>query len=340
MRAFFRFVDHKTLNALILGAAILLAGGSRDHAFGEPGNTPPQGLTICIGGAPGIPAVVASELGLFAKTGLSVTLKKHTAGSQAFAAMLDGKCDLSMAGETPVVMNSFERRDFSILATLASSDDSTRILANRARGIQKPEDLKGKRIFVHKGSTNHFFLDMFLLKKGLLTKNANLIFKDVADVPEAFSQGDIDAYAATDALISKPRQTLGENAVVFSSPGLCLISFNLVAMNSVVKEKPQAIKSMLSALLQAEEVIDKDRPQAIKTVALAMSMTEEDTAVALSPYRWDVVLEQTLLLSLEQEAQWAIASGLTGQTRIPNYLDYVERGPLLQIKPAAVSMLQ
>jgi len=326
--------------AIALVAATALTSGRHDLARAEPVAAAPDVVAICVGGATGIPVWLANEQGLFAKQGLAVTLKKYATGSVASAAMLAGECDMTTAGETPVVMHSFERQDYAILATLATSDDSPHVLANKASGIQRPEDLKGKRIFVHKGSTNHFFLEMFLLQNGLSAPAVTLIFKDVEDVPGAFTNGRIDAFAATDVLLSKPRQMLGDKAVVFSSPGLCLITINLLAMNSVIKEKPQAVAAVLKALLTAEESINNERQQAIKTLAKAMDMNEQDMAAAVNPYQWSVALDQALLLSLEQEAQWAIDSGLTNKTRIPNYLDFIHRDALFSLRSEAVTILK
>jgi ABC-type nitrate/sulfonate/bicarbonate transport system substrate-binding protein len=164
--------------AIILIVAVASLAGCKGKTTESKRTARPEKIAICIGGAPGIPVLLAHEQGLFTGEGLDVTLKKYSAAPLGFEGLFAGECDMAAVGETPVVMKSFERQDFSVLATLATSDDATVIIANKERGIQRPEDLRGKRIFVHKGSTNHFFLEMFLLKNGLSAMGVTLIFKD------------------------------------------------------------------------------------------------------------------------------------------------------------------
>jgi len=326
--------------AMVFIVAIASLAGCKSKTTEGERTTQNEKIAICIGGAPGIPVLLAHEQGIFSKEGLDVTLKKYSAAPSAFEGLFAGACDMAAVGETPVVMKSFERRDFSVLATLATSDDATRIIANKERGVQRPEDLKGKRIFVHKGSTNHFFLELFLQKNGLSAKAVTLIFKDEEDVSEALTKGRIDAFAGSQVLINEPRKALGDKAVVFSSPGLCLITANLLAMNSFIREKPHAVKSVLSALLKADEFIEKERPQATKTVSLALNINAGDMAGILDSYRWNVVLAQRLLLSFEHEAQWAIKTGQTKKSEMPNYLDFVHVDALRTLKPEAVTLIK
>lgn len=326
--------------ALLMLVPLLLISGCRSKDAETGKQAPPETVAICVGGAPGIPAVLAQELGLFARKGVTATLKKYTAGPLAFEGALAGDCEMTIVGETPVVMKSFERQDFSILATLAASDDSTRVLANAARGIRRPEDLKGKRIFVHKGSTNHYFLEMFLLRNGLSAKDVSLIFQNPEDVSAALLKGSIDAFTATEVLINKPRKALGDKAVVFRSPGLCRISFNLVAGSGFVREKPKAAVSVLAALIESVDAIAKDRPRAIQALSRSLNVKEDEMAGMLDGYSWHADLAQTLLLSLEQEARWAISVGLTQKTTMPNYLDFIDAYPLRILKPEAVTMLK
>lgn len=328
------------IQAVILLTAIVAAAGSRGEALAESVPPPPETVTICVGGFPGISVLLAHELGFFVQEGLEVTVKKYLVGLQALEAMLAGECEMATVGETPVVMKSFERQDFRIVATTATSDDATRVLANKERGIQRPEDLKGKRIFVHKNTTNHFFVVMFLAKFGLSADDVTLIYQNVEDFSEAITKGKIDAFVGNDLTISKPRKALGDHAVVFSAPGLCLTTYNLAVKSSVIRERSQLVKSVLRALLQGEEVLVKERSQAVTALAKATNGDEHDMAATLAANSWHVGLEQILLLSLEQEAQWAIDSGLTSKTRMPNYLDFIHRDALFSLKPEAVTMLK
>ncbi len=52
-----------------------------------------------------------------------------------------------------------------------------------------------------------------------------------------------------------------------------------------------------------------------------------------------VTLDQSLLLSLEDETRWAIKNELTDRTNIPNYLDHFYLDALEAVMPAAVTVI-
>jgi len=331
---------HYFLFFLVLLAAAVFVDGGRNLARAETAAAPSGGITICVAGTPGLPVILIHELGLFAAEGLTVTLKKYSAGSLALDGLLANECDFATVGETPVAVKSFERQDFSIVATLATSDDSVRIIANKERGISRPEDLRGKRIFVHKGTTNHFFLDMYLARNGLSKETVTVLVKEIGEVADSFVKGDIDAFAATEANIAKSRQALGDRAIVFTFPGLCMVSFNLAAMNSMIQGRPANVRAVLAALLKAADFLKEKSPATLKHISVAMGISEGSAAEIVGSYQWDIVLSQALFLSLEQEARWAIDTGMAAKARIPNYLNFIHREALESLRPDAVTMLK
>jgi hypothetical protein len=49
-------------------------------------------------------------------------------------------------------------------------------------------------------------------------------------------------------------------------------------------------------------------------------------------------LDQFTLISLEDQARWAIRNRLTDAEKVPNYLDYIYPGVLKAVKPEAVKI--
>jgi hypothetical protein len=112
--------------------------------------------------------MVALDQGYFADEGLKVSVKNYPSGTRALSdGMFSGKVDLVTASDVPVVLNSFERQDFSIIATIFKVENLNRIAARADRGVATPVDLKGKRIATQRGSAVHFFLHLFLLENGI-----------------------------------------------------------------------------------------------------------------------------------------------------------------------------
>lgn len=52
------------------------------------------------------------------------------------------------------------------------------------------------------------------------------------------------------------------------------------------------------------------------------------------------MLDQTILMSLEDEARWAMREGLTDKKEPPNYLDFIYVDALEQVKPETVTIIR
>ncbi len=98
---------------------------------------------------------------------------------------------------------------------------------------------------------------------------------------------------------------------------------------------------MLRALIRAEEFVKQNPDEAQKIVADFSGIDRAIVREYLGRYQTSVVsLDQSLLLALEDESRWAIEGGLTRETRVPNYLDFIYLDGLASVKPKAVRILR
>jgi NitT/TauT family transport system substrate-binding protein len=284
--------------------------------------------------------MTAEDQGFFSKHGVDVTVKYYASGKLALNGMFSGEVDLATPAETPFVFSSFERRDFSIVATIGSSDNEAKIVARKDMGIQKPGDLRGKRIATQKASAVHFFLHSFLTKYGLSDKDIKLSFKHPDELVPALANGEIDAFSMREPYVSKAKTLLKDNIIVFEEPGLYLKTYNLVALNTFIKDRPQAVKSILRALIKSEEFVKKHPEHAQRIVSNKTGVQESEVAGLWSDLRFEVSLEQSHLTSLENEARWAIRNKLADGKKIPNYLNFIYLDALEAVKPKGVTIIR
>lgn len=284
--------------------------------------------------------IIAETKGFFAQEGLAVELKGYSSGKLSLESMFKSETDLSMSADPPIVFNSFERRDFSIIASTISIDRYHKIIARKDRGILKPEDLRNKRIATQKASAVHYYLYTFLLKHGLSVKNVDLSFKQPDELPDLLSEGQIDAFSMREPFISKAKNLLGDNAIVFAEPDIYLRKDYLTAMNDFIKNKPEVIKKVLRALIRAEEFAKTNPEQAIKIVSEKLRVKESEIKELWPDLMFRISLEQSVLISLEGIARWAIQSKMTDKTQAPNYLDYIYQDGLKAVKPEAATIVK
>lgn len=276
---------------------------------------------------------IAYEKHLFSQEGIDVIIKEYPSGKLALKGMLEGEVEVATVAVTPIVFNSFNYQDFRIVATIGSSDNEPRIIARKDRGINKPGDLRGKRIATQRASAVHFFLHMFLINNWMSENNVDISFKKAIELPDAIASGEIDAFSMREPFISQAQALLGDNAVIFEEPGLYIKTSNLVALNGFVKDRSETLRKILEALLKAEKFIRNNPGQAVKIISRKLEVEEKKLAIIWKELELEVKLEQSLLISLEDEARWAIKSNLIEVTTIPNYLKFICLDSLKAVNP-------
>ncbi len=320
----------------VLPFSVLVSGCRDRQPSGPQINLTP--VTLCQGGTLTILPVIAQQQGFDAKEGLSITLNNKKDGKLAMDALVAGECTFSSTSEPPIVSRSFEHDDFVILASLVSSENATKIIARKDRGIRTAADLKGKVIGVRKKTISHFFIDMFLRKNGLSAGDVTMRFFEPKEMPEALARGEIDAYSGSDAYILSGEKLLVRNAVILSEPGLCYNANYLLAMKTYVESKPDNVRRLIAALLRAERFYTENPDKAKALVIKSFNGTREELESILKNSRFAVTLHQPILISLGDHARWMIENRQTSRTSIPNYLTFIRREFLRSLKPDAVTM--
>jgi NitT/TauT family transport system substrate-binding protein len=319
---------------VVIVGVILLAPTRRFAGSGGP-------ITIGVDESPLLALMmIAEDQGFFSKQGVDVAIKYYASGKLALGGMFSGEVELATPAETPIVFSSFERMDFGIVATIGSSGSDSKIVARKDRNIQKPGDLRGKRVATQKASVVHFFLHSFLIKHGLSEKDIKLSFKHPDELIPALAKGEIDAFSMREPYVSRAKTLLRENMILFEEPGLHLKTYNLVAFNTFIKDRLNAVKGILQALTKSEEFVRKYPKHAQRMVSNKTGLKDSEIAGIWPDLRLEVSLEQSLIESLENEARWAIRNKLTDRKKVPNYLNFIYVDALEAVKPKGVTMIR
>jgi len=284
--------------------------------------------------------MIAEEKGFFSENGLDVTINEFHGGKQALInGLFEGKVDMATVADVPIVFNSFKRNDYSIVATIGTSDNELKIVARKDKGIHKPGDLKGRHIGVKSSSSVHFFLHLFLLYNGISENEVQISLKPGNELVKDLLNGDIDAISTREPFISEIKG-LSDKVVVFKKPGIYRKTINFVAFNDFAIQKPKVIEKTLNALLKAEEFVENHPLQSIKIVSHVLKTPESDIAAIWPDLELRVSLDQSLLLGLEDSAGWFMENDKSIYETIPNYLNYIHLDGLDTLKPGAITIIR
>ncbi|MGO9377134.1 MAG: ABC transporter substrate-binding protein [Dissulfurispiraceae bacterium] len=283
---------------------------------------------------------VARARGYFRDEGLEVTLRPYPYGKPALQDMLAGKADFATVAETPVMFAIMKGAGISIIATIQTSDKDNAIIARRDKGIRTLDDLQGKKIAVTLGTTSNFFLNAMLSVHGVSMKNVEVIDMKAEAMPDALARGDVDALATFNPYLIQSRKKLGDQTIVFYDENVYTWSFNIVGTQEFVSKNPTKVRKLLRALMKAEEFVRAYPAEAQKIVADSSGVDMGIVRDMWVDTRFTLTLDQSLLLSLEDESRWAIKNKLVNAAKIPNYLKFIYRDGLESVKPQAVRIVK
>lgn len=327
----------KTLTLIIVAAGLYLGFGSK---FFQKYSGPVEKLRLCTATADVISSLVyvASGQNLFTKNGLDAEVSRRTAGVICFQDLIDKKVDVVTIAGFGYVKKSFDNPNTKILASIATTDKNTQIVANKAI-ILTPGDLKQKRIGVTFGTDAHFFLNAFLVSNNLSLKNVTVSNLQPEELAPALQEGKVDAVITWEPYISDAKKVLKDNAVTWSAQGNQNIYWLVVARKDFTENNPETVRRLVSALYEAEQYTKSNPDQAKNVIAKQINSERVFVDSLWSDYEFSVSLPQSLILSLEDGARWLIDTKSTTQVKVPNYLNYIYFDALEKVKPEAVTII-
>jgi ABC-type nitrate/sulfonate/bicarbonate transport system substrate-binding protein len=283
---------------------------------------------------------IAEEKGYFDEYGLEVEIREFDSGKASFNDMLKGGVDISTVAPTPIMFSSFDRNDFSIFATFVYSDNDVKVIARKDSGISTASDLSGKKVGIVDGSTSQFFLSAFLAQRELKDVDVEQVSFAPGDLPTALRAGEVDAIIVWEPHAYNAGLLLGENAIRLPSSDIYRETFNLMVMNSFRQNNPEVLKRFVKAINKATMFINDNTLQSQMIVAEKLGLNQQDMIALWDDFIFDLSLSQSLIITLEDEARWAIENNLTSATEIPNYLDYIYFDALEALNPDAVTIVR
>lgn len=91
-------------------------------------------------------------------------------------------------------------------------------------------------------------------------------------------------------------------------------------------------------MIKAEEFVAKNVDEAQSIMSTATKIDKDLIREVWGGFHYRVALDQTLLITLEDEARWAMKNKLTEQTVMPDFRNYIHLDSLQAVKPNAVRL--
>lgn len=301
---------------------------------------PPEKITLAAyAGGYGFLPFIAQERGYFQDQGLEVAIREYDYGLKAAEALIDGEADIATAADFVLASCSFDHADLRAIASIARSR-TDEIVYRTDRGIDRPGDLRGRKVGVTPKTKGEFFLARFLILNGLEYRDVVVVHLEPDRIVEALAQGAIDAASIWEPFVSDIGKRLGDRARSWPAQSELEFHYLLLGKERWLGEHPEAVRRLLASMVQAEEFVSEQPREAQLLISRRFRYDPSFVRALWMKSSFAVELPHQLLLLLEEGARWRMEHRLTDKTEAPNFLDAIDVEGLKAVKPGAVRIVK
>ena len=270
---------------------------------------------------------------------MNVTLKNYKSGKEAFEGLFCGENDMATVADAPIVFSGFAGRNFVVVASTVFSFCDSKIVARRDADIREPKDLRGKRIGTFFGTSNHYFLGLFLTNYGMSISDVDMVDLRACELPALLRQSKVDAASLWEPFAYEAQRLLGIQAVKLPAGNIMRTTFNLAVRKEYSEQSAGEIEKVLHAIRHANAFIKTHSAEVQEMMAERFNFSRGYLHDIWKDYHFMLFLDQSLLLGWEDIARWALENEIISSSTIPNYLRHVDVKGLSAVCPAAVTVI-
>jgi sulfonate transport system substrate-binding protein len=246
-----------------------------------------------------------------AKVGAKPTIKwtSFSAGPPINESFAAGQQDFGFLGDTPAIIGKAAGINTRIIGLTSTGPKSLAVIVPARSGIKSPKDLKGKKVAVVKGSYAHHLLVLVLQKGGLTTRDIELINLSQADIATAIQNGNIDAAAIWEPLITK-LESQGAIRVLADGTGIKKGALVIIATNDFVAKNREQTKALLRAYQRGARFIRSNPKEAAQLIADDVKLTPELLFKVLAKFDYHPAIQADDIEELKRSEAFMRSAGI------------------------------
>lgn len=254
-------------------------------AFAPLASLAETAITVSVAPAPEfVPVFVAKDSGFFKARGLDVTPQITPNGSVAVQGIQAGSIHIGSISVSSLLQAADSGLDLVVIAggAIASSTDKNYgIVAKTGSGIERPEDLAGKRVGVPGlDSFFHVLARQWLTNKGVDYKKVTFVEAPFPQLSDVMKAGNVSAIITTEPFLGRTVNAGVGSRVFYIAADLPdgLPPFVYVAKREWAVKNPELVKGFRDAMAEAVTLVSTRPADAIATYGKYVKLPPEALA--------------------------------------------------------------
>ncbi len=280
---------------VIVGLALIAASGLSAEGAGEESfATPRYGVDGFVLGAQ---FRVAEKQGWFAEEHITPNIQTFSYGVDTIDAILAGKTDFGVVLDF-ALLTRMVTKQLVILATIIEPESGWHKLAVK-EGISGPQDLRGKRLGVAKGTLQEFVSIKYLQVNGVPEDSVEFLsFASLFEIVAALKSGKVDAAWVWAQGTDEVKATQGLKILVDDSAAKAQSYGFLVVGKSYLENNRAGVEATVSVLKKTTDWIVGNIGEASKIVATDVGAPEDRILTEMEREHWSLSFEKKHLDAL------------------------------------------
>lgn len=238
----------------------------------------------------------------FENKGIEVKMLFFDSGTAANVAFVSGDLDFAEMGYTNAVVALDKGIPVELIWIHEILGQNEALVAQKGRGIETVEDLKGKTVATPFSSTCHYALLQALKSVGMDAHDITLLDMNTEDILAAWQRGDIDAAYTWEPTLSHMKATgrVITDSEVLAQQGMTTADIELVS-TEFSKRYPELVSDYLRALAKAVQLYRDTPDVAIKAASDHLQIDTDTAKTQMAGTRWLTPEEQLNAFYLGKE---------------------------------------
>ncbi len=313
-------MNFKKSIALIL-VVVMMAGTLMMTGCGSSGGETGSSSEVRIAMQPSaafIPLFIAREKGWIEEalkdSGVTVVWNDFESGPPINESMAAGSSDIACLGDVPTVSALAAGQDNIIFASACEAPDSYQMLVRTDSDIQKPADLKGRKVGTVIGSTGHILTEKVLKTVGMDLSDVEIVNISMGDAQAVLENKEVDAVAGWEPNNTRLLNTGKVRTLAKGSDCGLLGENTLMARTAYAQNNAEVIKVIVEQYARGAKALAELDQETVDAVSAALTIDPELFYDVAASYDYVVVMSEAADASLQETIEFLVKIDVIGES--------------------------